>query len=172
MQQEVESQRRKRSDSGRHVAAAPGEGERALMRSVLSDALRCIAGEVGAGMQQVRLAAEAREWVARRDDPWPFSFESICDWLGISADRLRSRVMQMPGPSGARASARRRVTLAQRDAQIRARHAAGSDLAALAVEVGISRTRMLQITRAERLAASAAAWRAGRHPAARHPPAR
>ena len=108
-------------------------------------------------MQQVRLAEEARAWVAQRDDPWPFSFESICDWLGLSAERLRSRLLGMPGPSGARASARRRVSLAQRDAQIRARYTAGSDLAALAVEFGMSRTRILQITRADRLAAIAAA---------------
>ena len=157
MQEAVESRRRKRSDGGRHVGATPGEGERALMRSVLTDALRCIAGDVGAGMQQVRLAEEARAWMARRDDPWPFSFESICDWLELSAERLRSRVLHMPGPSGARASARRRASLLQRDASIRARHAAGCNLADLAVEFGMSRTRLLQITRADRFAAVAAA---------------
>src|SRR2546422_9065528 len=66
-----------------------GEGERALMRAVLSDAIRCLAGRGREG--QLR-KLEARRWVASRNTRWPFSFENICCVLDIDPQTLRRRL--------------------------------------------------------------------------------
>src|SRR5262249_58895656 len=58
----------------------PGEGERALMRAVLTDAIKCLGG---AGRDGQLLKAEARRWLARRDVVWPFSFQNICRALDL-----------------------------------------------------------------------------------------
>src|SRR5215470_8805935 len=50
-----------------------GAGERALMRAVLEDAIRCLAGQVGRSLDRAFLAAKARAWIERRDPSWPFS---------------------------------------------------------------------------------------------------
>src|SRR5207245_7357753 len=53
--------------------AGPSAGERALMRAVLEDAIRCLRGEAGPVHQRTRLAAEARSWIeaAIRAGPTP-----------------------------------------------------------------------------------------------------
>jgi hypothetical protein len=83
-------------------ALDPGEGERKLMQAVLSEAIVCLTGRSGAARERYQLAAEALRWVRSRDTSWPFSFESICDMLGIDADSLRRRLMQhaMASPTG------------------------------------------------------------------------
>jgi DNA-binding CsgD family transcriptional regulator len=67
----------------------PGEGERALMRAVLADAIKCLAGR---GRDGQPLMLEARRWVASRDMRWPFSFENICCVLDLDPPTLRRRV--------------------------------------------------------------------------------
>ena len=71
----------------------PGEGERKLMQAVLSEAIVCLTGRAGPARERYQLAAEALRWVRSRDMIWPFSFESICDVLGVDADSLRRRLL-------------------------------------------------------------------------------
>ena len=40
----------------------------------------------------------ARAYVASRDRSWPFSFENLCDAIGLDADRVREE-LQMPDAS-------------------------------------------------------------------------
>ena len=70
-----------------------GGGERALMRAVLEDAIRCLSGAGGPMRMRPSLAAEARRWVTDRDRQWPYSFENICDSLGLDADHVRTRLL-------------------------------------------------------------------------------
>jgi hypothetical protein len=74
--------------------AATGNGERALMRAVLEDATRCLAGDIGALRERPQLAAEARRWVEMVDMHWPFSFENVCDSLGFDPGSLRRRLLR------------------------------------------------------------------------------
>ena len=80
----------------------PAACERALMRAVLEDAIRCLVGEVGPPHQRGALAAEAREWIETADPHWPFSFENLCDGLGLEATNLRRRLLRdAPAPAPA-----------------------------------------------------------------------
>src|SRR6476660_1709243 len=72
---------------------ASGSGERALMRTVLEDAIRCLSGAGGPMRLRPSLAAEARRWVTESDRHWPYSFENICDSLGLDADHVRTRLL-------------------------------------------------------------------------------
>src|SRR5438477_6431231 len=74
--------------------AGPAAGERALMRAVLEDGIRCLIGEVGPRHQRGALAAEAREWIETADSRWPYSFENVCDSLGLHAANLRRRLLR------------------------------------------------------------------------------
>jgi hypothetical protein len=91
--------------------AGPGAGEMALMRAVLEDALRCVLGE-GPIRDRAERAAEARGWLEDRDRVWPFSFENVCDCLGLCAERLRARVFAsavvIPAPPESDASSQSR----------------------------------------------------------------
>src|SRR2546422_9284848 len=75
--------------------AGPAAGARALMRAVLEDAIRCLVGELGPRHQRGALAAEAREWIEVADPRWPFSFENVCDGLGLDAANLRCRLLRV-----------------------------------------------------------------------------
>ena len=70
-----------------------GAGERALMRAVLEDAIRCLGGQVGRFLERRFLAAKARAWIERRDPSWPFSFDNICQELDLDPDVVRARVL-------------------------------------------------------------------------------
>lgn len=74
--------------------AGPAAGERALLRAVLEDAIRCMAGEIGPVRERPVLAAEARAWVGDRDRQWPMSFENVCDALGFAPEALRDRLLR------------------------------------------------------------------------------
>jgi len=66
------------------------DGERRLMIAVLEDAVdvfRKLAGARDARRQQ--LFHDAEEWIESHDNGWIFSFENICDVLGIEAEYLR-----------------------------------------------------------------------------------
>jgi hypothetical protein len=76
------------------VFDASGSGERALMRAVLEDAIRCLGGAGGPSRLRPTLAAEARRWVTEGDRHWPYSFENICDALGLDADHVRARLLE------------------------------------------------------------------------------
>ncbi len=78
-----------------NACSARAEGERALLRALLLDAIRCLMGEAGPAARRARLSAEARAWVASTDDPEPFSFENVCTWLRLPTDRMRSTLLRL-----------------------------------------------------------------------------
>ena len=82
------------SEKATMTEAGPAAGERALMRAVLEDAIRCIAGEIGPVRERPQLAAEARTWIADADTRWAFSFPNVCDHLGFDAGQLRGRLLR------------------------------------------------------------------------------
>jgi hypothetical protein len=86
--------------------AGPAAGERALMRAILEDAIRCLSGEIGPIRERPQLASEARAWIAASNLRWPFSFENVCDHLGFDPERVRGRVLrdapELPAFEGAR----------------------------------------------------------------------
>ena len=66
------------------------DGEVALRRAILEDAIRCFQRRfVGKGRRVRRLAQEAEEWFAADDADWPFSFVNICAVLGLEPDYIR-----------------------------------------------------------------------------------
>lgn len=69
----------------------PSEGERKLLFAVLEDAIRCYLknrdrGQVARRDPDFR---EAAQWLSSDEESGPFAFVSVCESLGINADRLR-----------------------------------------------------------------------------------
>jgi hypothetical protein len=78
-----------------HASARPAEPCKRLMAAVLRAVVDdCRAGSpyrrsVGYAALDVRLVRNAAAYVASTDRGWPFSFENLCDALGMDADALR-----------------------------------------------------------------------------------
>jgi len=70
------------------------------MCAVLKDAIRCLAGEVGGGLERLRHAGEARAWFVSHDGESPLSFESVCHWLDFDTDRLRAQILRRCAAAG------------------------------------------------------------------------
>ena len=67
--------------------------ETALMYAVLEDALLCFQEKVaGSHHQQWRRAQEAARWFFSGDQHSPYSFVSICAWLGLDAHDIRNKL--------------------------------------------------------------------------------
>jgi hypothetical protein len=80
----------------------PDSGPLLLMRAVLRDAILCLQGEAPHVSKRcrARVASEARAWIVSRDLRYAFSFESICDVLGLNAPSLRSHLLRLvPAPT-------------------------------------------------------------------------
>ena len=85
----------------RDSAVGSGEGVRDLMRAVLLDAIMCLRGRGKPGKDRERLARDARSWFLSTVRSGPFSFESICDVLGISTSYLRTLLLRpVVAPTG------------------------------------------------------------------------
>ncbi|MBI2988654.1 MAG: hypothetical protein HYY45_17975 [Deltaproteobacteria bacterium] len=66
------------------------EGEEGLMLAVLEDAVACFQKYVHARDNKGKtLFREAEEWILKKDNDWIFSFENICETLGINPSCLR-----------------------------------------------------------------------------------
>ena len=66
------------------------EGERRLMIAVLEDAVDVYRKQAGSGdARGQQLFGEAEQWIEDPDRTWLFSFQNICDVLGLDADYLR-----------------------------------------------------------------------------------
>jgi len=66
------------------------DGERRLMIAVLEDAVDVYRKQAGAqDARGQQLFHEAEEWIEDADQSWLFSFQNICDVLGLDADYLR-----------------------------------------------------------------------------------
>jgi hypothetical protein len=68
-------------------------GEERLMLAVMVDAMNVLQSWKGAGSPcKRRNFAEAAQWVNSRGTTHPFSFDSVCDALGIDSELVRSRL--------------------------------------------------------------------------------
>ena len=73
-----------------------GSGERALLCAVLADAVRCLTRTIGGTPKdQARLAVQARRWVMKRGEDWPYSFENVCAALGLHPRLVRRRLLAL-----------------------------------------------------------------------------
>ncbi len=91
--------RRERAGAASSEAGiASGHGVRELMRAVLLDAVMCLRARAGPAKERERLARDARQWMVSTARTWPFSFESVCDELGISASYLRALLLDSGAP--------------------------------------------------------------------------
>lgn len=74
--------------------AEPASGERRLLLAVLEDGIRTLLKYAQATHGRAHnLRREALSWVTTLDRSDVFSFENICEALGIDAGRLRLRVL-------------------------------------------------------------------------------
>jgi hypothetical protein len=75
------------------------EGEMKLLMAVLEDAIRCYLRNAGADERQHRREfIEVKNWFQSKESAGPagtFSFENLCDVLGLEPDRLLARLAIM-----------------------------------------------------------------------------
>ena len=84
--------------------AAERSGEKRLMAAVLADAIRLYLKLHGApGARAQILLRETERWLWSSDRGWLLACETVCDVLGIDADRLR-RALLAHAASGERPS--------------------------------------------------------------------
>jgi hypothetical protein len=67
-----------------------GSGERRLMTAIIEDAVQMYLKHARArdGLHG-KLFADAEQWIESEDRTWVFSFETICDYLGLDSAYLR-----------------------------------------------------------------------------------
>ena len=70
-------------------------GEQRLMLAVLCDAMHAYATEQSRHKRPGRLQ-ELRQWFESTDRSYVFTFESVCDALGLDAAYVRRRVLGVP----------------------------------------------------------------------------
>lgn len=90
-----------------------------LMFAVLADAVRCFQTYANAQSSAGRrMFGEAEWWILDRNSDGPFTFQAICETLGIEPDRLRDglcqwHVQQLSGMNPRRLTQRSAVTSAR-----------------------------------------------------------
>ena len=73
----------------------PLQGEKRLLLAMLEDAVHCFQTYLLARKpHERRLFQEAQEWIESLDTHWFFSFENICDILGIDPGRIREALQE------------------------------------------------------------------------------
>jgi hypothetical protein len=69
-------------------------GERALMLAVLEDGIRCFQDHLRDARSNPRdLSRQAEAWIRAVDYDWPFSFNNVCETLGIDPSALRAALL-------------------------------------------------------------------------------
>ena len=69
-------------------------GEKALMLAVLEDGIRCFQEHLTNPRSNPRLLSkQAEEWIRAVDYEWPFSFNNVCETLGIDPEALREKLL-------------------------------------------------------------------------------
>ncbi|HXV83493.1 MAG TPA: hypothetical protein VEG60_26850 [Candidatus Binatia bacterium] len=72
------------------------EPERVLMLAVLEDAIDSLQKHaVGVAGKNKKLFDETISWVRTEDDDWLFSFNNVCDTVGLNPGRLRCALLEM-----------------------------------------------------------------------------
>ena len=87
-------------------------GEYRLALAILEDAIQAYCME-GSGRRNLRLRVEAGRWLESNDRSWCFSFERICEVLGLEPDAVRRGLR---GPRARLAALRSLPVLAARSA--------------------------------------------------------
>jgi hypothetical protein len=79
----------------RSTAVMEVNGNLALMRAVLEDAINCFQRRFLSKSRRVkRIGEEAEAWLFTDDPTWPFSCVNICLTLGIDIDALRGMLIR------------------------------------------------------------------------------
>ena len=94
-------------------------GEYRLALAILEDAIQIYCME-GAGRRSLQLRREAGRWLNSDDRSWCFSFERICEALGLDPDCIRRRLR---APSGRVAAGLWSLVIEEKDEGRRARGA-------------------------------------------------
>ena len=94
-------------------------GEYRLAVAILEDAIQIYCME-GAGRRNLQLRREAGRWLNSDDRSWCFSFERICEALGLDPDCIRRGV---GAPRGRVAAALWSLEIDEKDERRRARGA-------------------------------------------------
>jgi hypothetical protein len=69
-------------------------GEKALMLAVLEDGIRCFQEHLTNPRSNPRLLSkQAEDWIRAVDYEWPFSFNNVCETLGIDPEALREKLL-------------------------------------------------------------------------------
>jgi len=69
-------------------------GEKALMLAVLEDGIRCFQEHLRNPRSNPRLLSQQAEaWMRAIDYEWPFSFNNVCETLGIDPSALRGALL-------------------------------------------------------------------------------
>ncbi|MCB0345575.1 MAG: hypothetical protein KDD66_10680 [Bdellovibrionales bacterium] len=69
-------------------------GERKLMAALLSDGIEAYVAQQTAVESHSKLQNEVSEWVETKDLSYVFSFDVVCECLGINPDYLRLGLMR------------------------------------------------------------------------------
>lgn len=90
---------------------SPLRGIKGLLIAILEDAIVCLEGAKSRSAKSRMAAIETQRWVRSTDTSYAFSFESICDVLGLEVDRMRQKMLAMASEDGdrKRAPSARRV---------------------------------------------------------------
>jgi hypothetical protein len=71
------------------------EPEKRLMLAVFEDAVACFQKYIHARDTRGKTVfAEAEEWILEKDSDWLFSFENICETLGLNPDYVREGLVK------------------------------------------------------------------------------
>lgn len=83
--------------AGRYLAEPQKRLMLAVLQTVVDDYGDSVDEEIGNGKgpSERRAAQRAVAYVSSKDRSWPFSFESICEAIGLDAERLRNGLKEM-----------------------------------------------------------------------------
>lgn len=77
------------------------EPEKRLMLAVLEDGIHCyLDNRHAAEGKRKRLFEDAADWIVEKDGDWVFSFESVCDALGLSPEYVRQGLLRWKEKGG------------------------------------------------------------------------
>jgi hypothetical protein len=77
------------------------EPEKRLMLAILEDGIHCFFDNLHvSGGKKKRLFEDAEAWIVASDEDWVFSFESVCDALGLNPEYVRQGLLRWREKSG------------------------------------------------------------------------
>jgi len=71
------------------------EPEKRLMLALLEDAINCYQDNlISRSGKKKRLFEDTEQWVLRTDGDWIFSFDNVCDALGLNPEYVRPALLR------------------------------------------------------------------------------